>query len=302
MPAAAAFRTIAFACIRHFRLNEPLLITSRSAEPLHQARVAMRRLRAALSLFSAIVTDQECGRFKRRLRDVSHQLGEARNLDVYIAHSTMLNAGENAGLRMFAWDPAGRVHAERDRAYERAIRTLRSQRYRQLMQDLVAWIEAGPWCIWDEPERQAARDQDIEDFAAGVLNRRRRKLAQRGRHLDRLSPEERHRIRIEVKKLRYASEFFSDLLADRKHRKRHTSFIAALEDLQVFLGDLNDIQTGSEIAAELARPEVASSGGSDAPRTTAAYLDEQDKRTAALLTSAREAHQRLSGAKPFWKS
>ena len=39
---AEASQNIARACIRHFRLNEPLLIARRSAEPLHQARVAIR--------------------------------------------------------------------------------------------------------------------------------------------------------------------------------------------------------------------------------------------------------------------
>jgi inorganic triphosphatase YgiF len=302
MPVADAFRAVARACIRHFRLNEPLLIASQSAEPLHQSRVAMRRLRSALSLFEPIVTDHEYDRLKRRLRDVSHQLGEARNLDVYIAHATAPNAGESGGSYPSALDPAGRVRVERDRTYERVVSTLQSKRFRRLMQDLVAWSEAGPWSTSDEPERQAARDQTIEDFTARVLERRRRKLMQGGRHLDRLSPEGRHRIRIEAKKLRYASEFFSGLLVDRKHRKRHKAFIAALEDLQACLGYLNDIQTGHEIAAGLARPEAAPASGSDPVRAAAGHLDEQDKRTAALLSSACEAHQRLSGVKPFWKS
>ena len=50
---AEAFQIIARACVRHFRLNEPLLIASRSAEPLHQARVAIRRLRCGAILVRA---------------------------------------------------------------------------------------------------------------------------------------------------------------------------------------------------------------------------------------------------------
>ena len=55
-----------------------------------------------------------------------------------------------------------------------------------------------------------------------------------------------------AKKLRYASEFFSELFAGRKHRKRYQAFIAALGDLQARLGDLNDIPNEHDIAAELA--------------------------------------------------
>jgi CHAD domain-containing protein len=299
---ADAFRVIARACIRHFRLNEPLLIASRATEPLHQARVAIRRLRSALSLFEPIVTDQEYKRLKRRLREVSHQLGEARNLDVYIAHTTVPNAGENGDLPPFALNSEGRVQGERNRAYERIIGTLRSKRFRQLMQDFAAWMEGGAWCIRDEPERQAARDQPIEDFASRVLDRGRRKVKRGGRHLERLSPKKRHRVRIEAKKLRYASEFFADLLADRECRKRHKSFVAALEDLQTYLGELNDIQTGHEIAAELAGREAAPASGSHAVRATAGNLDEQDSRAATLLSSACKAYHRFSGIRPFWKS
>ena len=298
--AAEAFQNIGRACIRHFRLNEPLLIARRSAEPLHQARVAIRRLRSALSLFEPVVMDQKYKRLKRRLRDVSHQFGEARNLDVYIAHTTVPGVDKDE-LPPFALKPAARAQAERERAYKRLINTLQSKRFRQFMQDLVAWIQAGTWRTSDEAESQTARDQNIEDFAACVLRRRRRKLKQHGRHLEQLSPGERHRTRIEAKKLRYASEFFSELFAGPKHRKRCQAFIAALGDLQARLGDLNDIQNEQEIAAELASHKATLASRSRVGHAAAAQLGDQNKRTAALLISACEAHRRFLDAKPFWK-
>jgi triphosphatase len=298
---AQAFQIIARACVRHFRINEPLLIASRSAEPLHQARGAIRRLRSALSLFEPIVTDNINQRLKRSLRDVSHQFGEARNLDVYIAQIKVRDADEGGQLPPFALNPVTQAQTERERAYERVINTLQSKRFRQFMQDLVAWIQAGPWRTSDEPERQTARNQNIEDFAAGVLERRWRKLKQHGRHLERLSPEQRHRIRIEAKKLRYACEFFTGLLADGRHRKRYQVFITALGDLQARLGDLNDILNGNEIAAELASHKATPARRSHARHAAGGHLDDQDKRTAALLISACETHQRFSDVKPFWK-
>jgi triphosphatase len=179
---------------------------------------------------------------------------------------------------------------------------LRSKGFSKLMQDLAAWMDVGAWRTRGEPERQAVRDQPIEDFAARVLERRRRKLRQSGRHLDRLSPDGRHRIRIEAKKLRYAAEFFSGLSGDGKHRARYTSLITALEDLQACLGDLNDIETGNEIAAEVAGPEPAAASGPCGIDGTRNHLDEQERRTTALVRSACKAHRRLSAVKPFWKS
>ncbi len=296
MLAAEAFQTIARACIRHFRLNEPLLIASRSAEPLHQARVAIRRLRAALSLFRPIARDQKYEWFKRGLSDIFHKLGEARDLDVYIAHIAGANADENEGLPPFALDPGERIRAERELAYQQVIAALESRRFHQFMLNLVTWIGAGPWCTLNEPQRRAACDQTIKDFAAHVLDRRWRKLKQRGRHLERMSPEARHRIRIDSKKLRYACEFFSSLITGLKSRKRLKAFSGALEFLQTCLGDLNDIQTRHEIATKLARPETAALGS-----TAGGPLNEQNELTTALLGSASKMHHQLLDTVPFWK-
>ena len=45
MSVAQGFATVAEACLKQFRMNEPLLIAGRDAEALHQLRVAVRRLR-----------------------------------------------------------------------------------------------------------------------------------------------------------------------------------------------------------------------------------------------------------------
>ena len=301
MPAAEAFQTVARACIRQFRLNEPMLIARRSAEPLHQARVAMRRLRSALSLFKPVVADQEYERFKRGLRDLSHKLGEARDLDVYIARSTVSNVRENGGFPPLALERTGRVQSERDRAYQRVISALQSKHFRLLMHNFGIWIDAGPWCSLDEPKRQAARNQTILDFATHILKLRWRKLKHRGRHLDRLSSEEHHRIRIDAKKMRYASEFLSSLMSDPRHRRRHKMFIVALESLQTRLGDLNDVQTEHVIVARLARSGATAAGRSDAGHVAAGHRGEQKERMAALLGLAVEAHRQLLNARPFWK-
>lgn len=301
MSATGAFQVIARACIHHFRLNERLLIASRSAAPLHQMRVAIRRLRSALSLFKPIATDKKYERLKRGLRDLSRTLGEARDLDIYIAHIAAAGASENAGSSPFALDLRERVQVERARAYQRVVSTLQSKRFRQLMQSLFARIEAGPWCMQSALQRQAVRDNTIKDFAVHALDRRWRKLKRGGRRLERLSPEERHFIRIDAKKLRYASEFFSSLMTDRKSRKRLRVLIAALELLQVHLGDLNDIQTQYEIAAKLACVETAAARAADTVRTAAGHRNEKNKRSAALLRSASKAYSELLDAEPFWK-
>ena len=148
---------------------------------------------------------------------------------------------------------------------------------------------------------QAARDWAILDFVAHVLDLRWRKLKHRGRHLDRLSSEERHEIRIDAKKLRYASEFLSSLMSDPRHRRRHKMFIGALESLQTRLGDLNDVQTAHENVAKLAHSGATLARRSDTVRVAAGHREEQKERMAALLGLAFEAHRQLLDARPFWK-
>lgn len=294
LSSAEAFQIIARSCIRHFRLNEALLVANRSVQALHQSRVAIRRLRSALSLFKPMVMDQKYKRLKKRLRSVSHQFGEARNLDVYIALTAVPDAGSQS--RSSSSSPAVDIHAARDHAYERVLNTLQSKRFCQFMQELVAWVQAGKWRVVDKSTSQAARDQSIEEFAADVLKRGRYKLNQHGRHLERLLPKERHRFRTEVKKLRYACEFFAGLSIDGQHRKRYQAFIAALSHLQSRLGDLNDIQNANEIASKQASHKRTPARSSPARRVI-----DQGQRIDELLVSACKAYRRFSDAQPFWK-
>lgn len=68
MMAVSSFQRIAQECLRHFCLNEPILLDRYSAEALHQARVALRRLRSAFSIYKPILTDGEAERLSNELR------------------------------------------------------------------------------------------------------------------------------------------------------------------------------------------------------------------------------------------
>jgi CHAD domain-containing protein len=52
---------------------------------VHQARIALRRLRSALSLFRAVLPLNQVRMFQTRLRALAATLGEARDLDVMSA-------------------------------------------------------------------------------------------------------------------------------------------------------------------------------------------------------------------------
>ena len=63
------------------------------------------------------------------------------------------------------------------------------------------------------------------------------------REIGDLSPKQLHRMRIQIKKVRYAAEFFSSVYQGKKAAKRCETFLSSLKQLQNCLGGFNDIMT-----------------------------------------------------------
>jgi triphosphatase len=74
-------------------------------------------------------------------------------------------------------------------------------------------------------------------FAADALERLHKRAAKRGRNLTALPDEERHEVRIALKNLRYAAEFFGILFANSRAVQTYVRSAARLQDL---LGAHND--------------------------------------------------------------
>lgn len=296
--AGDAFRAIAQACLAQLRRNEDVFLHNHDPEALHQLRVALRRLRSAFTLFKPVLAqDSTAAHLRAEIKRVTDPFGHARNLDVFLAETLpaeIAKRPDEPGLE----DLQVRLEAERARAYDAVLAILESQEWRSLILDLAGWLESGAWRTLPDA---AERDRPAEAYAADVLDRARKRIAKRGRHLDRLDPEARHRVRIEAKKLRYGADFFASLFADKKARKRHKAFAAALSDLQDHLGALNDQATAHTVLASLVvtpdHPPVASETLFAAG--LAAADNEADARK--LLKAAAEAHGDLMDVKPFWR-
>ncbi len=267
-----AFHAIARACLRHFRRNEMILLERPDAGAMHQARVALRRLRAALSLFRPALQGADYRGLREELRWLAGRLGPARDLDVLIAR-----VGGNAALRAALTPP-------RERAHARAAAALRTKRARSLMLRLAGWIELGGW-------RTGARAAgDLADLAATRLERQWRRLARQGDRLAALDAANRHALRISVKKLRYAAEFLAPLHAARPRAASRDRFIAALKAMQERLGALNDAENARALAARLPeRLRAALIAAHPAP----------DQRRA--LRHAERAFRRAASAAGYWR-
>ena len=149
MSTGRAFTLIGRACLRQLVANEPAT-QRRDSEALHQMRIALRRLRAAISLFSDVVSDDRVAIIKAELKWLGSEFGPARDLDSFILEvlkPLRKQQADEPGLvsigKMFA--------RERLKSYRRAQDAVQSARFRKLVIDTAEWIEAGPWNTSEDP-------------------------------------------------------------------------------------------------------------------------------------------------------
>jgi triphosphatase len=228
MDVGQVFVRIVHECLRHFQLNEPLIVEQRDPGALHQARVAVRRLRSAFTFFAPAIRKGSLRPLRKELRAFVGPFGDARNLDVFLAaHRRELNTSD-----------CRKVMAARARAYDRVIEKLKAQSSRELHLRLVEWTASGDW-------QKRAASTPIERFAAGRVNAAWRKVKRHRSSLRNLDEQHLHRLRINVKKLRYTVDFLAPLYAKKQVRK----FAAALEEVQECLGLIHDEAIGRQVAS-----------------------------------------------------
>jgi inorganic triphosphatase YgiF len=240
--AGEAFLRIAAACLEHWLGNVDVVLADRDPEGIHQMRVALRRLRSAFRIFRPLVADEVGTSLAAEVRWLASALGPARDWDVF-EETALAPVEKGLGAVETLAPLAEAANAARARAHAAAVEAVGSIRHTDLVLRLGRWLAAGAWA-GDAPDLAA---EPATDFAARVLDRHWRRVRKRGRKLTRLPAEQLHELRIEIKKLRYAVEFFASLHDARAVRR----FLSGLKGLQDFLGHLNDLDVARRLMAEL---------------------------------------------------
>ena len=102
--------------------------------------------------------------------------------------------------------------------------------------DLAGAIETR---VWREPashQQVFAFLRPARDLASETLDKRLKQACKRAKNLSSLNVQERHRLRIALKKLRYSAEFFAPIFP----AKSVSEFLDRLSKLQDLFGALND--------------------------------------------------------------
>ena len=268
-----AFRGMFAAALSQAGANARGVAHGDDPEYLHQMRVGLRRLRSALLAFRDLVPKKAAKPIVRRLRALMPPLGTARDWDVFC--EGLVRQGMQEPERAAALAPLlARARARRTAARRSARRVAESPVLQAFLLRALRWVDGGAW--------QAA-EGSLGEFAAAALERLHRKARQQAKGIDWGDAERRHRLRIRMKRLRYACDFFSASFpgaAAQPYIKR----LAALQDV---LGDLNDIAVARRLLAELRAPATHTR------RALAA-------RERALVTSLGAAWAAFEKRRPFW--
>lgn len=276
-PPDRALRQIVAECHAELLKYRAVVLASRRPIGIHQTRVALRRMRAALTLFRDAVGPVEARLVRAMAAEAKWLAGEcgpARDLHVFLTETV-----EDVPplVRRIATRLA-RAHLERARA------ALASARYNAFDGQLNVFVE----------EALPHGNGRLDDFGRDLLERRHRKVDQRGRHLSKLGLKDLHRLRIAIKKQRYAATFLRPAFASREAK----AYIEATVRLQGALGALNDRAVAAQMLDDIA---VAARPSEDVTRPLRQLAKQADSGEKRRRNKLERAWKQFRKAECFWR-
>jgi CHAD domain-containing protein len=286
--AAEGFRAICFSCLHHLAANRAAVLKG-DPEGVHQMRVGLRRLRAALSLFKPLIAGARFEAIKKDLEWLSGELGPARDFDVFVKQVLPpLQDHPPAGIKALKAD----LELRRRKGFLRAQRLVRGTRYRRVLLKTGLWLTGGDWATSTDDLRRDLRRRRLKEAARDILAARTAKIARKLKKLEKKDARQRHKLRIAAKKLRYAAGFFESLFADQKE------FAAGLKKLQSALGRLNDIRVHETFAAKTVTGRAQLPHGAYA---LGVVTGKESATRKSCMAAARKAGEHFRTLRPFWR-
>lgn len=230
-------------------LNEAGVRIASDPESVHDARVAIRRARAAARIYEGYFKAKATRRFLNRLRQTARLLGAVRDLDVAIEK---LQGYQQKNRRKLTGDLLTTLDewvAKRATAHQALVAWLESGKYARFVAEFVQFCRTpGAGIVHFEPRpggevvpfqvRHVTPTMLLSNFE------RVRSFETWFEQEDAVPVETLHRLRIACKYLRYNLEFVANLLGPQAGE-----IIESLRNLQDDLGDLNDAAVSKQLLA-----------------------------------------------------
>ena len=291
--AEQAARDILRDCLDQIAANFVVVRKLDDIEGPHQLRIGLRRLRSVFSVYKSALESPEMARLSGEAKWLGQEVGRLRDLDVVandiVGREAALHADE-PGLSALAQALARQAGERRDH-----VRTLlMAARAQAFLIDLAQFVETRGWLVPADFGQTGRLAVPVVDLAHRGLNKRWKKVAKAAQGLETLTAEQRHALRKELKKLRYAVEFFAPLFPS----KRVVPFLKRLKKLQTVFGDLNDAATVREMFAGAAAPGA---GDWTTQRAIGWVIGAGQARAALGWNKAQALWRDLEETRPFWK-
>jgi len=216
---------------------EPGVRVGRDPEEVHKMRTAVRRLRAVLGAVRDMFEPRWVAHLRKELDWLGETLGTRRDLDVLYDHLRTEVAPLRAG-RVAARHMLERLDRQRIRAGERARDAVEGPRYARLLERLRGGADRPP--VVDP-------DVSLPEVAARAFEKLKKAVEQLP---DKPADAELHKVRIRVKRARYAAE-----LAEPMAGKPAQRFIKRAKKLQDALGEHQDAAVAEQRVRRLLRAE-----------------------------------------------
>ena len=224
-----ALRLIVASCHADLLKYRAQVLKSSRPEGIHQTRVALRRLRAAFGVFHAVVHGPEVRALAAEAKWLASECGPARDLQVFLTETV----ADPPPLVRRIGKRLAEVHLQHARA------ALSGARFAALDFGLSSFIDKPP------PQPPGSR---LDAFGRAVLAAHHDKVIRRARKLETFDAERLHRLRIAIKKLRYAATYLGPAFASTRVKP----YIDLTARLQGALGDLNDRAVAAQVLADIA--------------------------------------------------
>jgi len=268
--------------MRRLQANVPGIAGDDDTECIHQARVALRRLRSTQKAFAALPLGDAWELIITESQWLATVLGRARDLDVFLSETLSgIEASLPQGTDLAPLKAA--MHTRRDQCRQEVRTALSSARYGALLLRLLAWLNQPPATTEEKPAK-------LREFAGHALDKRRQTVERLARNWETLNPEQRHALRKRAKKLRYAAEFFSPLY---KH-KPVARYLEHLQGLQQILGEMNDSVAAQALLAQFAQEDATLAHGAG---LITGWLAHAAKQSEARLARALKRQEKTPA---FW--
>ena len=280
----AAFAAIMRSAGEQIIHNRTVVLEADVAEGAHQLRVGLTRLRSAHRALKPLLDTPAFHQLEDDARAIARAVGELRDADVLI--EDIFAPVADAVPDKQGFDALRRaLKAHRQIKQDSARRCLGGEQWSRLLLGVALW----PSIIEKDPSLQ---QRPIEDYAKQALKTRWKKVAKCGRAIDQLEPEEKHKMRRSLKKLRYLIEFFAPLFSS----KDVTPFVKQLKTLQDVFGYVNDVR----MAEQLRTLAAEHADGPNCAVAAGIVLGWHEEKAVETWVHAQEEWRRLKSRGHFW--